>query len=940
MLRNSLKPVIVLIVLMVGSLCAESPFNVDVFCGWNGYYRPMEWTPVEVGITASLNDTFQGKVMLSAQQDGLNTMNITQELTLMPDFPKRLPLVTKFAFAADKCRLRIIDDKDRTRWDNEFELWNVSRRNRFLSVVNDNDLFIGLIGSQRFGLTRLAKQSICKSARGTGKVFVANRLQRMTPWDWTGFASLDLLMLYDPVWNTFSIEQLNAIAQYVSNGGSLLVVLAGKPLPAENPIGRLLPFEIQNKKRLTLGVRTLQSWQLNAAEPQDVNAWPIKPKPGAGFFQTETNDVNQCVFAVGCVGFGRVGVLAFDPSELTDRHRSNASRFWANRIARVLDYDRPGTINSANNETVTLKSAVVVPQGVRPMPNSSALTGDLTHADNVQCGIQLTIKGLEPGKYTMTSYHNNPSTRHSNIDVYVNDKLSSSNNPQTSVNSDARASKITTVFEVADTGNVVIEFRPVRESQFNRRAVLCGFQLTRSSASPGSDSKSADVIAVDFGANGQAIAPGFIGLGYSIGARMKIATFDSSNGLPEGVNIALKATADDNLQFQPTMNLVAPRQRPGRRPTNKVETITASALHRSIEYVENADTYPHNSQNERFFQTSIGQVAGTAVMEYLYNIPEMKPLSIWWVIIILTVLAVLLGPVDYKILKRLDRLPLTWLTCAIWIALFTGGAYYGVQELRGGEMQLRAVSVVDGIQDSDYQWSTTYLGMFAPRSRNYQLSGLKPDQWWSATSPTEESIWSGRRDSGSRNIYCLQQDGYNRLYSAPINIWTVQCLVNEEPQSQLPLQVELSRSGDEVTLKITNQASCPVESGYVLFGDDRSMNFGSVAPGATKKLKDRLTRSRRWDMQLRQDGRYGVLRAQLSGPFRPEKAFFAQGILPRTRAISDYLKHGAAVVCAEYDNAPVSCKVKNYPCSYTHVRMVRLVVFPKTGDANDRTHLE
>jgi len=935
MLRSILKPAVVLLVLMAGSVCAESPFNVDLFCGWNGYYRPMEWTPVEVGIATSLKENFQGEIRLSAQQDGLNTMNITQELTIMPDYPKRLPLVTKFAFAADKCRLRIIDDKGRTRWDHNFELWNTSRSNRLLSVVNDNDLFIGVIGSQKFGLTQLAKQSICKSGRGTGKVFVANRIQTMTPWDWTGFASLDLLMLYDPDWISFNTHQLNAIAEYVSNGGSLMVILASKPLPAETAIGRLLPFEIQQKRQLTISTRTLQSWQLDAAGPQDVNAWPLKPKRQARFYQAERHDVNQCVFAVGPVGFGRVGVLAFDPSELSDGHRGNAPRFWANRIARILEYDQVEMINTTEVKTIERKADVVTSQKFVPT-SSSALTGDLAHADNANCGMELKIGGLEPGRYTMTSYHNNPYRQHSQINVYVDSRLYSQDATQTNVRRDDRAAKIETTFEASKGKDVIIEFRPVDSSQFNQRAVLCGFQLSRIPASEESGGDKTDVVAVDFGADGQDIAPGFIGLGFSVGARVKNARFDASNGLPEGFTVALKATADDDLQFQPTARSRANR-RTGTRRERRVETLTASALHRSIQFVEDADNYSHQRQDESFFQTGIGQVGSTAVMEHLYNIPEMKPLSIWWVILILAALAILLGPVDYKVLKRLDRLPLTWLTCAIWIVLFTGGAYYGVQELRGGKMQLRAVSVIDGIQDSDSGWSTTYLGMFAPRSRDYRLGGLQNNQWWSATAPTEESIWAHGRDPGSRNIYCVQQDGYNRLYSAPINIWTVQCLVNEAPQGELPLRVDISRSGDEITLEVTNDADCPIKSGYVLFSDNRLINFPDVPPRSTKQFKNRLTRSNKWELRLLQQNEYGMMRRELSGPFIPEKAFFAQGVLPRTRAINDYLRYGAAVVCAEYDNAPVPYKVKDHPCDYTHVQMVRLVVFLRTGDENDRT---
>ena len=30
---------------------ADEVFNVDFFVGWEGYYRPMNWTPVEIGIS-------------------------------------------------------------------------------------------------------------------------------------------------------------------------------------------------------------------------------------------------------------------------------------------------------------------------------------------------------------------------------------------------------------------------------------------------------------------------------------------------------------------------------------------------------------------------------------------------------------------------------------------------------------------------------------------------------------------------------------------------------------------------------------------------------------------------------------------------------------------------------------------------------------------------
>jgi hypothetical protein len=107
-----------------------------------------------------------------AQQDGLNTMNVNHEFVLTPDIPLHLPLVTKFAFTADKCSVRLVDkDQGRTQWSQEYELWGMETNNRFITVVNENDLLIGLVGSGKFGLLRLPKQSKCMSHRGQGGVF-------------------------------------------------------------------------------------------------------------------------------------------------------------------------------------------------------------------------------------------------------------------------------------------------------------------------------------------------------------------------------------------------------------------------------------------------------------------------------------------------------------------------------------------------------------------------------------------------------------------------------------------------------------------------------------------------------------------------------------------------------------------------------------------------
>jgi len=714
MLRVSPILAVVMVVASAALGSTDSPFNVDFFCGWDGCYRPMEWTPVEIGITSELTKPFAGSATISAQQDGLNTMNIIHNFVLTPDIPLHLPLVTKFAYATSKCSVRIRDKRGRTRWHHDFDLWDFSTPNRLLTAVRESDLLIGLVGPGKFGLLRLAEKSVCESQKGEGKVYLKAKVVRMVPWDWTGFVSLDLLILYDPDWDLYNRQQLNAIAQWVSNGGKLLLILGSHPVPAGNPIAQLLPFEVQQVKEVTIGAKTLEKLGLNGSgrpgflglvkrgKPEIVTCWPLVPKPDArraaagsaltSLYEAETYDTDECLFGTGYVGFGRVGVLAFDPSALSDKQKASSARFWVGRIAAVLE-------------------------------------------DN----------------YTRTGHY--------------------------------------------------------------------GQQLSN----------------------------------------------------------------------------------------------------RNIKFVEN----PKSKSDDRYrYEIGQAQAASNAVMDYLYSIPEMRPLSIWWVILLLTALAVLLGPVDYMLLKRWGRLPLTWLTCAGWIVLFTVSAYYGVQALRGGKMQLRVVSVLDGIEDSNCAWSTGYFGLFAPYSADFRLEGLQDNRWWSGMAPTQQSLWAYNRQAGTRQLYCIQEDGGNLPTSLPINIWTIQCLLNESALEKLPFSAEVERRGSEVIVKIVNESDSQIVRGYVLFDNDQGIDFGPVPALTTKEFSPR-----RFALQKRSSRGY----SQVSFPsrLRNENAFFAQGCLKRTQTISAYLARGAAVVCVEYDDAPVSFKVKDRSCNYNHIQLVRQIVFPR-----------
>lgn len=695
----------------------EDPFNVDCFLGWGGYYRPGEWTPLEISIDSTLTEPFAGTIHVSVAQDNINQMHIAQGFVLTPGLKVHIPLVTKIAFGADRLTLRLTDNKGSTRWSGEIQLWDFSQtNNQILQPANRADLLVGLVGRQgRFGLLRLPNASIChfqeQSNRYQGQVRVQPKLVHMLPWDWTGFVGLDLLVLYDPDWSQFRDEQIQAVTDWVTNGGKLLVVLGRYPFPANTVLSRRLPVTFGAWEEITLDEAWLTRWGLSAERAEQANGYRLSPRPGTRVYTSIHKD-EPAVFCGGQLGFGRVAVLGVDPGTLSEAQRSHANDFWVHAFNSLLEDIVSGTTSG------------------RDRPQSQTT-----------------------------------------------------------------------------------DFLPV-----------------------------------------------------------------TGHGAQEYRTIELQASNEEQ---------------------------------------------ENNNYAQHSYNMGLSQQGTNRVLDYLVGIEQMRPLSIGWVVLLLVLLAVLLGPVDYIVLKRLDRQPLTWLTSIFWITVFTVGAYYGVQALRAGDMQLRTVSVIDAVQDTDTVWATRIMGLFAPKSADYQLDRLDTKQWWSAVAATRGYVNAFQAHS-SRHVYYRQSDGGNLPFSMPVNIWTMQTMLMESPRQTVALEARVQAHGDgSVTTEIANHADCAVEQGILLWKTGQGLWLGRVEPGQTRTMKGQLKPIDSWQVI------HPTSTTRSDRSLDSVDVFDLIGTRRRSQGFEDYLRQGAAVVCVQFEQAPTPVTVKNKTCKYQHVQFARLVVFPQ-----------
>lgn len=156
--------------------------------------------------------------------------------------------------------------------------------------------------------------------------------------------------------------------------------------------------------------------------------------------------------------------------------------------------------------------------------------------------------------------------------------------------------------------------------------------------------------------------------------------------------------------------------------------------------------------------------------------------------------------------------------------------------------------------------------------------------------------------------------------------------MTETKAEKLPIDAEVRCDGKQAAVKIINQSQTSIKKGYVLFKDNEALAFESVPAMSTKEFTGQLSFYQSWlnDEQVysRADdyyySRYGEDYSSVQ--LNRNSVLLAEGTNQRSRTISAYLANGAAVVCAEFDDSPLSYKLKNRSCLYEHIQIVRLVV--------------
>jgi hypothetical protein len=228
--------------------------------------------------------------------------------------------------------------------------------------------------------------------------------------------------------------------------------------------------------------------------------------------------------------------------------------------------------------------------------------------------------------------------------------------------------------------------------------------------------------------------------------------------------------------------------------------------------------------------------AAHAVLDMIGNIPSTGSFGFGYIAITLLGLMLVVGPVDYFVLKKLGHQPWTWATTIGWIGLFTVGAVYAGSLMRSGELHLRTARLIDQAPDGVVAENEVAL-VYAPRSSFYTLStdtASDTPAWWQPV--PGENMYS--QNSFALPVNINQNTHGTSVEPMWINVWSWRFLQSRKYVSR-PVIIEsvlTTTSGSQINLRLTNLSNQTLRHIVLGRGSETFSVKQTLLPGATVNI--------------------------------------------------------------------------------------------------------
>jgi hypothetical protein len=224
---------------------------------------------------------------------------------------------------------------------------------------------------------------------------------------------------------------------------------------------------------------------------------------------------------------------------------------------------------------------------------------------------------------------------------------------------------------------------------------------------------------------------------------------------------------------------------------------------------------------------ALGAQNSYAAYNSVSSLPSLALPSAALLFVFLIFYVIIVGPVNYLVLKRMGRRELAWATVPGLVIIFSVLAYLAGFRLRGNDIILNEMAIAYGQVGADHVRVQSLIGLYSPNRATYDLA-----------LPVEAVGRPFQRGSsgisGGGNMASVERNNSVTMRQVRVDVSAVEAFVADsyQPAPEISGRASLAVVADEFTLEISIQNNSPMllQNATVMLGFT-ALALGDILPG-------------------------------------------------------------------------------------------------------------
>lgn len=221
---------------------------------------------------------------------------------------------------------------------------------------------------------------------------------------------------------------------------------------------------------------------------------------------------------------------------------------------------------------------------------------------------------------------------------------------------------------------------------------------------------------------------------------------------------------------------------------------------------------------------------GYAASQAVSYIPGLSLPSVWQLILFVLLYTLVIGPINFLVLRRLNRRELAWITIPALVLLFSAVTFFAGFRARGNDATLNIMSVSYGSINAERLRTQSVLGLYSPRRALYDV-----------VLPYDTSAYPFQQAFGTlvggNNLDAINRATDVTLRDVRTDTSEIATFITQAhlPRPPITAEATLSAGGDTVEITVRNGTAGTLENAVIIYGQEQAA-LGNVAPGQEQTI--------------------------------------------------------------------------------------------------------